>query len=309
MPFFRKQKVVERGRRRPDGVTGRTPQYAYYSQQKTAEANEPVRARRQALPRSKAEILRYLGQRFGLILAIIAGLALLISSVQVSMQPRLVILNNTAVYRLHPDSSYEADVTETLRSSWLNTNKITINTDNVARRLKADYPEVADAAVALPIIGQRPTVYLQLTRPSLVMVATDGSASVLDETGRVLAPAAQVGNLDSFKLPTITDQSGLQIRAGKLALTRGSVDFITSVVAQLQAAGIHYSRLVLPSSSQELDLYLQDQKYLVKFNMHDPRTAREQAGEYLATAHYLREKGITPASYVDVRLSGRVYYK
>lgn len=311
MALLRKKKQAEVGRRRPGMQSAaRTSPYAYYSHQQSAAAgHQPERARREALPRSKKEILQYVGQRFGVILAIIASSALLISSVQVSMQPRLVIVNDTAVYRLHPDATYEAKVTQTLRGSWTNTNKITINTANVARTLKADYPEVADASVALPIIGQRPTVYVQLTKPSLLMVATDGSASVIDETGRVLAPAAQVTNLDSFDLPTITDQSGLTIKPGKLALSKGSVDFIASVLLQLKTAGIHYSRLVLPPSSQELDVYLQGQPYFVKFNMHDPSTAREQAGEFLATAHYLQGKSITPTSYIDARLSGRVYYK
>lgn len=309
MALLRKKKTDEVGRRRPGPQTGRASPYAYYSQQQTAAGNQPARARREALPRSKKEILQYVGQRFGLILAVIASLALLISSIQVSMQPRLIIVNDTAVYRLHPDTTYEANVTQTLRSSWTNTNKITINTATVTRMLKADYPEVADASVALPIIGQRPVVYVQLTKPSILIVATDGSVSVVDETGRVLAPAAQVTNLDSFNLPTLSDQSGLTIKPGKLALSKGSVAFITDVLVQLKAAGINYSRLVLPPSSQELDIYIQGQPYYVKLNMHDPSTAREQAGEFLATSHYLQGKSIVPGSYIDVRLSGRVYYK
>lgn len=309
MSLLRRKKVEEPTRRRPGVQAGNRPSpYAYYSQQ-SSSGHQPDRARRQELPRSKKEILQYVGQRFGLILVIIASLALLISSVQVSMQPRLVIVNDTAVYRLHPDATYEANITQSLRSSWANSNKITVNTASVAQKLQADYPEVADASVALPVIGQRPTVYVQLTKPSLLLVATDGSASVVDETGRILAPAAQVTNLDSFDLPTITDQSGLIIKTGKLALSKGSVDFIVSVLLQLKTAGVSYSRLILPPSSQELDIYMQGQPYFVKFNMHDPSTAREQAGEFLATQKYLQGKGVTPASYVDARLSGRVYYK
>jgi hypothetical protein len=311
MRLLPKKKSTEVARRRPGPrEAGRASPYAYYSRQQTIPGgNEQNRARRQPLPRSKKEILHYAGQRFGLVLAIIASLALFISSVQVSMQPRLVIINDTAVYRLHPNSTYEANVTQTLRSSWANSNKITINTATLARTLKTDYPEVADASVALPIIGQRPTVYVQLTKPSLLLVGTDGSASVLDETGRVLAPASQVSNLDSFSLPTVTDESGLTIKPGNLALSKGSVDFITGVLLQLKAAGVGYSRLVLPPSSQELDISIQGQPYLVRFNMHDPSTAREQAGEFLATLHYLQQKGITPTNYIDARLSGRAYYK
>jgi len=87
------------------------------------------------------------------------------------------------------------------------------------------------------------------------------------------------------------------------------VDFITTVLYQLHAAGVQYSRLVLPPSSQELDIYTAGPAYYAKFNMHEEDTARQQAGEYLATAHYLAEKGITPAAYIDARLPGRVYYK
>lgn len=307
-----KKKVVELGRRRPSKTEGaRRSPYAYYSRQQTIpnSANDANRARRQPLPRSKREVFDYLAQRFGLVLVVIASLALLISSVQVSMRPRLVIVNDTAVYRLHPDSTYQANLSQTLRSSWANTNKLTINTGDMVRNLKADYPEVANASVTLPIIGQRAVVYVQLTKPSLLLVGSNGSAFVLDETGRVLAPASQVSNLDSFNLPTVTDESGLTLRSGSLALSGGSVDFITTVLYQLHAAGVQYSRLVLPPSSQELDIYTAGPAYYAKFNMHEEDTARQQAGEYLATAHYLAEKGITPAAYIDARLPGRVYYK
>jgi hypothetical protein len=310
MRLLRHKKPPETARRRPGATDhGRTSPYAYYSQQQAAQATDTARARRQPLPRSKKEVASYFGQRFGLVLVTVASLALLISSVQVSMEPRLVIINDTAVYRLHPDSTYQANVSQSLRRSWSNSNKVTINTASIAKTLRADYPEVADASVTLPIIGQRPTVYVQLTKPSLLIVATDGSASVLDDTGRVLAPAAQVTNLDSFSLPTVTDESGLSITPGKLALSQGSVKYITEMLYQLKAAHISYSRIVLPPASQELDLYTQGQSYFVKFNMHDPSSAREQAGEYLATARYLSGKGITPSSYIDVRLSGRAYYK
>lgn len=310
MPLLRKKQQTETGRRRPDvsGGRRRSP-YAYYSQNQTTIGNQPERARREALPRSRKEILQFVGQRFGLVLAIVASLALFISSVQVSMHPRLVIVNDTAVYRLHPDSTYESNITQALRSSWTNTNKITINTAGVIRTLQANYPEVTDASMTLPIIGQRPTVYVQLTKPSLLMVSTDGSASVIDETGRVLAPASQITNLDSFNLPTLTDQSGLDTQPGKLAISKGSVDFISAVLLQLKAAHISYSRLVLPASSQELDVYVQGQPYFIKLNMHDPDTARQQAGEFLATLHYLQGKGVVPAGYIDARLPGRVYYK
>lgn len=308
--FKRKQKESEHTRRRPAATQGpRAGNFSYYTQARSnrGTADQPL-ARRQPLPRDKAEIARYVGQRFGVIVAVAAALALLVSSLQVSMTPRIKILNDDHVYRVHSDAAYEAGISRALRSSWTNTNKITINTTKVSADLRAEFPEIADVSIALPVLGQRPVVYLQLTRPSLVLVTSSGSAFVLDETGRVLAPAAQVDNLDSFKLPTITDQSGLAPKTGHLVLSRSSVTFISEVVYQLQKAGLPYTTLTLPPSSQELDVGLAGKPYLVKFNTHTD-TARQQVGGYLAVQASLDKQGKTPAQYIDARLPGRVYYK
>jgi hypothetical protein len=244
-----------------------------------------------------------------MVIALVALIALLITSVQVSMQPRLSILNETAVYRLHPDEVYEEAVSKSLRGSWTNSNKITINTARIASDLKRSFPEVADASVALPVLGQRPLVYIQLTKPSLILVSTDGSAAVLDEKGRVLAPASQVDDLDSLKLPTVSDESGLSRQTGSLALSSGSMQFIQTLLYQLKVAGIDFSRLVLPAASQELDVYVHGGAYHGKFNLHAEDTAREQAGSFIATAAYLKKQGTAPKSYIDSRVPGRSYYK
>jgi hypothetical protein len=304
----KKQKDSENSRRRP-APTGRTGNFSYYTQSRSSRTinDQPV-ARRQPIPRDKAEIARYVGQRFGVILAVIAALALLVSSLQVSMTPRIKILNDGSVYRVHSNEAYEEGASHTLRSSWTNTNKITINTSMITGDLRSEFPEIAEASIVLPVLGQRPILYLQLTRPSLVLVTSAGSAYVLDETGRVLAPAAQVDNLDSFKLPTILDQSGLEPKTGRLVLSSSTVSFITSVLYQLQKAGVQYTTLTLPASSQELDVGLTGRNYIVKFNTH-AATAREQAGSYLAVQANLDKAGKSPAEYIDARLPGRVYIK
>jgi hypothetical protein len=309
--MFRKKKT-DTGQRRMvhDAKNSRASSYAYYGRSAATDtASDSNRARRQPIPRSKSEILRYAGERFGLIIAIIAGVALLITSVQVSPQPRLVVLNDSAVYRLHPDSTYVAALARSMRSSWTNSNKITINSADIATKLRTAYPEVADASITLPILGQRPVAYVQLTRPSLLLISADGAASVLDEKGRVLAPASQVSNLDSLKLPTVVDQSGLEVQTGQLVLSSSSVSFIESVLFQLSAANVGYSRLVLPPSSQELDVSLSGKPYLVKLNLHAGDTAREQVGGFLATMKHLEAEGTQPSAYIDARLAGRVYYK
>jgi hypothetical protein len=146
-----------------------------------------------------------------------------------------------------------------------------------------------------------------MTEPRLVLSPTSGAAYVLDDNGRAIVAASQVDNLDGLKLPTVTDQSGLKMHQGSVVLSASAVSFIHTVVYELQAAHVQYSQLILPPASQELDVYLSGQPYYVKFNLHQTN-AREQVGVFLAVQADLKGKGVTPAHYIDVRVSGRAYY-
>src|SRR4051812_8258390 len=123
--FRRRQKQPVSGRRRPEPADSpRRNNFAYYTQSRSTRGDGEHISRRQPLPRDKGEILRYLTQRFGVILAVVAAFALLVSSLQVAMTPKIKVLNDTAVYRVHSNDVYQEGVTQALRSSWTNTNKL-----------------------------------------------------------------------------------------------------------------------------------------------------------------------------------------
>lgn len=225
------------------------------------------------------------------------------------MNPRVEVLNEADSYLLHPLGVYQQSAEHLLRGSWVNSNKITINSDRIAHELRAQYPELAAVSVTLPLLGQRPLIYLQLTEPRLVMTTPGGQTYVLDENGRVLSPASQVTDLGRFHLAAVTDQSGLQVKPGELVISRSSVRFITDVLTQLKATNVAVSQLVLVQGSEEFDVHLLDTPYFVKFNLHEADTARQQAGTFLAARSHLQKQGITPAAYIDVRIPGRAYYK
>lgn len=84
--------------------------------------------------------------------------------------------------------------------------------------------------------------------------------------------------------------------------------FIQTVLYQLQQKHIVVTMLVLPAASREFDLYIDGARYYGKFNLASD-TARQQAGTFLATKHYLEGKGLAPQEYIDVRVDGRAYYK
>ena len=256
----------------------------------------------------KRDTLKYVAQRFGAIVALLALFLLFITSVQVTMQPRVQLLNESDTIQLHSATDYQVATEQIMKRSWTNTNKLTINTRSIGQQLQTEYPEIADASIELPLVGQRPIVYLQLTEPQLILVNASGQAFLVDEKGRALADAAQVDSSVVSKLPTVTDESGLQLSQGEVAMSSADVRFVTSVLYQLRQANVAVSKLTLPQGSRELDVYLYGQSYYVKFNLHEGGPM-QQVGALLAVRQQLDAQGKSPSKYIDVRLLGRAYYK
>lgn len=304
------------GRRHPKPMPDRTEKgtFSYYaSSRRTTPANRQTSGTNTDSARwrqlSSKETLRYLGRRSSSILVIGVLIACVVSVLQLNTTPRVVMLNDSAGYALHPKEVYQKAVANTMRSSLWNSNKITVDSQAVLADLRRQFPEIYDASLVLPLIGHRPTLYIELARPALV-IRTSSQTITLDVTGRALATAplnssTQFADLD---LPVVLDQSQLDFQVGEVVLPSASVGFIEEVVHQFTKQGMAIDRLILPAGKEELDVFPQRTKYFVKFNLHEP-TARQQAGTYFAVRDELKEQGDAPKEYVDVRLLGRAYYK
>ena len=246
--------------------------------------------------------------RFGAIIAFAAVILLLVSSIQVDMKPRVVILNQDQSLQLHTASEYQTTAEQVMKKSWTNTNKLTIDTRSVGIQMQLAHPEIADVSVALPLVGQRLVMFLQLTEPQLILSGKDGLAYVIDENGRALVDVANAGTNVVHGLPTISDESSLAMDVGKVALPQEDVAFIKTVLYQLNQSGIPLGRISLPSGGRELDIYVSGQPYFIKFNLEE-NTPKQQVGSFLAVDKHLQKKGEKPKEYIDVRLAGRAYYR
>ncbi len=246
-------------------------------------------------------------QRFGKIVLAVILIACVISLLQIDTKPRIVILNSSASsYALHTKAEYEAVVTNKLRSSFLDSNKITVNTRGIVTALRQKFPEIYDASVVLPLVGHRPTVFVELAQPKLVL-RTASMTAILDEAGRALSVSATTETVSSA-LPLLSDESSLKASVGQIALPSSTVRFVLDVVRQFKAQDTRISKLILPAGTEELDVYPAGVKYHVKFNVHET-TSRQQAGTYFAVRQELeqRQGSKAPKQYVDVRLTGRAY--
>ena len=303
--FSRKPKQPSR---RQVTSAGRTNTYAYYGSRSSEPAALGRQIFREALnARTARKAARYSVQRFGLLLIIIAVGVALVSLLSLSTDPKVLPVDSTEPVFLHPMAVYERAAAQFLSESLLNHNKLTIDTAGVAARMKRQFPELSIVNVTLPLVGHRPIIYLAQADPTLLLQANDGHVYVVDTNGRAIGNSATMST-GSLQLQHVRDNSGTPVVVGQSILSASTVGFIQTIAYQMSQKHLVIATFSLPPQSSELDMYLDGPKYFVKFNLASA-TAQQQVGAFLAVKHNLEERGITPSSYIDVRLDGRAYYK
>ncbi len=208
---------------------------------------------------------------------------------------------------LQATSTYQKASKELLNESVMNRFKLTINTSTIERKLKDQFPEIAEVAITMPVTSQRLLFKIQPVTPSLVLTSRNHGSYVIDERGIAVVNASDVPSLNQLKLPLVSDESGLDINVGKPVLPGESIIFISNTLAQLKAQDIEVTSMSLPTVANELHLRLVGEGYLVKYNMAGD--SRLQTGAFLAVRKKLIAENKKPAEYIDVRVTDKVFYK
>lgn len=207
---------------------------------------------------------------------------------------------------LRDEAVYQAGAADLLDNSLLNRSKLTINTNKVAEELKARFPEIAEVVVIIPLASHEPIVDLRPKEPTLIINAQNG-AFVVDETGKALMKVGDLENPQNYTLPTVIDQSGLEVSSGTQVITANTVAFIKGLLHQFEQANQRVDRIILPTAPNELRLSPAAADYFVKFDItRDPRI---QAGALFAVQDSLSAQSVTPTEYIDVRVAEKAYYK
>lgn len=296
----------ERARRSVQQPTPRATVFSYHANRAPRSSDSPRDIQQQDKPlrqtpaRNWSKIATYVISAVGMLIILVLSLQL---------QPNVIIKttgDSSAQIFLRDQEAYTEVANEVLRSA-LNRNKLTVDTEALAARMTVAFPELETVSVSLPFFGNRPTVYVQPSQPTLVLSTRNNGLYVLDDAGRALIAGNQVPSLDTLRLPVVTDESGLSIETSKIALPRATVAFIKEVSYQLKQKDIMVNSLTLPAGTSELHARFEGVGYHVKFNLYG--NAREEAGAFIALKQRLDGQKKVPAEYVDVRVEGRVYYK
>jgi hypothetical protein len=196
---------------------------------------------------------------------------------------------------------YSKSADELLGSSLLNRNKLTLNTNGIATKLQQEFPELGSVVVTVPLVGNRPIIYVAPSKPALNLQTSNGLFSI-DANGYVLAQlSTPLGNLTLLK-----EASGRVPQPGRQYLAASISAFCTTTSYELKQGGVSVAYLDLPATSPyELDIYTTGKPYKIRFNLqHD---AMQQSGAAIATIAKLGAE--TPQVYLDVRVPERAYYK
>lgn len=295
---IRMQKAKNKRTKFSGNISGGQKQiYSYY------QADQPGRVGRPDDKRIKYGQKQKLIKRLRLVPTLLAIVVIMFSvaySTTLSSDPIVKLVGDSQQYRTNGE--YEQKMSDILRSSILNKNKLTLNARAQEDKLLTAFPELDAVTVSVPVIGRRPTVHIHTRTPALI-ISSGSSSYVVDIYGVVIGKSNEVASNILDQLLVATDKSNLQIESGRQALTSDCVNFILGIKAELDNKQLAITGLDLVAGGYEVDFHIKDQSYFLKTDSSGD--ARIQAGDYLAA----RNSGIEPKEYMDVRVEEKVFYK
>ncbi len=190
--------------------------------------------------------------------------------------------------------------TEINKNFWRH-NLTTLDTANLAKAVGDDNYQLKTIEIerAWP---HGLVVQVSERQPSLVW-KTGGQAYLLDADGSIISQI----NPSSSKLPAVTDNTNLPVKAGDRVVPAAFVGFCQELIGTMaQTTGVGVTGLNVPDTTTEV--YVTTNKgYVVKFDT--TRTAKEGLAELNRLLVALKTQNKNPAQYIDLRIPNTAYYK
>lgn len=177
-----------------------------------------------------------------------------------------------------------------------------LNPRSFEEYMKSQHPEVKNVTMDREWYGGNAHFALYFREPLLTWM-TSGKRYYVDSQGYAFS-------YNHFAEPdvSVTDQSGISpdVGGGAVASSR-FISFLGRMVGALNGYGKgRVESVTLPASTREIDLKLQGRGSLVK--THIDRDPIEQAEDIANALAFFDSKGWKP-DYIDVRVSGKAFYK
>lgn len=165
------------------------------------------------------------------------------------------------------------------------------------------HPEI-DKIDPAPKFGGFGTTNVQLVfrRPAVVW-NTGGSRVYVDDQGNAFTK-------NHFEEPQITviDRTGIQAENDRVLVSNRFLTFIGRVIGLMRQHGFEVTEVALPAdTTRQIEVKVARIGFPIKYSIDRP--AGEQSEDAARALNYIVNRGISVAEYVDVRVSGKAYYK
>lgn len=209
---------------------------------------------------------------------------------------RVVVKGNSTV----ASGEVSDQLMEIMNSSILGRNIIFINTDKLASQFAEKNPQLSNIKIhKRPINGIEITIVER--QPSLIW-RSGNTQYVLSEDGRAYS---QWGG-GSTELTIVTDSANLPVTLGQQVVPASFIIFTRQLISRLNEQKFTYDGISVPETTSEV--YVKTKAgYIVKFD--STRQVNEQMTDLKAVLTSLAKQKKQPAEYIDLRISGKVFYK
>lgn len=176
-----------------------------------------------------------------------------------------------------------------------------LNEDALLAHIQATLPEVQAVAVE-PGSKLGEASIAMVARKPIARWSIDGANKYVDGRGVVFAT-------NYYEDPTlqIIDSSGLQTSTNQLVASNRFLGFIGRVVSKSESSGLSVAKVTIPQlTTRQVSISLEGQG--TEYRLSVDRSAGEQVEDISRIARYMTSNKLNPG-YVDVRISGKAFYK
>ncbi len=201
--------------------------------------------------------------------------------------------SDTSAYQKAADTYYAARPVERLR--------FILNEDAFVRHIQASRPETQSVRVEQgSALGEASVVII--ARQPIARWDIGGSNQYVDGDGVVFSR-------NYFEDPSlqIVDNSGLQTDSNRLVASNRFLGFVGRVIAKSQAQRLSITKVTIPAlTTRQVSVTVAGQA--TEYKLSVDRSAGEQVEDMARITRYMAAQNLKPG-YVDVRISGKAYYR
>jgi hypothetical protein len=252
--------------------------------------------------RSHAHRLAHVRRRIGSLLAFILGGIIISFWLLTQLTAQVTIaFSDTSINDVQNTSKYQDAVNDYLGINPFARLRIFLDTEDMTKYLSGKLAEVDRVESAqMGSIGE--TIFSFSMRKPVAGWKLGDSQYYVDAKG-----VAFEKNFYENPSVQIVDESGAALSQGTLVASNQFLGFVGRVVALSKDRGYTVTDAILPAgTTRQLDVKLSGINPQIKFSIARP--AGEQVEDMARSLAYLDSRNAVPA-YIDVRVSGKAYYK